>query len=142
MDAKALLIELTRRGVTLRRSGGLIECTAPQKPLCPDIKAELTGREHEILSLYSGSPISDSLQRIAEFWDSEVESRGAGDAAWSWIKASFHWALIKAAEREVDLIGRNGNPDALNAACSNWIAAWIQAIKTFRNSKSQMGFDY
>ena len=150
MDTKALLVELTRRGITVRISGGQIEYTATQKALSPEMKAELTRREREILSLYSGCPISDSLHHIAEIWDADVETRGEGDAAWSWIIASSHWTVIKAAEDEVDRIGRDGDPDELHTACSSWIAAWVQAIKSFcqskgengRKSKSQITFDY
>jgi hypothetical protein len=99
----------------------------------------------------SGSSlISDSFSRIADIWEADVESRGEGDAAWSWIKASDHWRVIKAAEDELDRIGRNGDPDELNAVCGNWVAAWVQAIRGFykapggenRNIKSQTAFHF
>jgi hypothetical protein len=98
----------------------------------------------------ASSLISDSFSRIAGIWEADVESRGEGDVAWSWIKASDHWRIIKAAEDELDRIGRYGNPDELNAACRNWVAAWVQAITGFyqapdeenRNIKSQTAFDF
>ena len=98
----------------------------------------------------SGPVISGSLNRISDVWDAEVEARGEGDAAWSWIKESVHWHVIKAAEAELDRIGRNGDPDELNVACSNWIGAWVQAIREFsqstrgncQKSKSQMAFGF
>jgi hypothetical protein len=79
-----------------------------------------------------------------------VESRGEGDAAWSWIKASDHWRIIKAAEDELDRIGRDGDAGELNAACRDWVAAWVQAIRGFyqapggenRNINSQAAFDF
>jgi len=79
-----------------------------------------------------------------------VASRGEGNAAWAWIKGSDHWFVIEVAEAEWDRIGKSGDPDELNAACSNWIRAWSRAIKEYlqstdanhQKSKSQMAFDY
>jgi hypothetical protein len=126
--SKELLIELTRRGVILWVLHGQIRYTAPQGTLTPDLKRDLIVRKDEILTLYSGSQISDSLNRIADVWDADIESRGEGDAAWAWIKASDHWQIIRAAEDELDRIGKHGNADELNAACSKWIASWVEAI--------------
>jgi hypothetical protein len=97
-----------------------------------------------------GSVISDSLNRISEIWDTEVEFRGEGDAAWSWVKSSDHWQIIKTAEAELDRIGKHGDPAELNAACSHWIIAWVKAIRGFSESrdgtnsksKSQMSFGF
>jgi hypothetical protein len=150
MDTKALLIELTRRGVTLRILDGRIECIAPQNAFSPELKFELDRHAPEIQSLYSGVQISDSLHLIAELWEADVSSRGVGDAAWAWIKGTDHWQIIEAAEAEWDRIGKAGDPDELNAACSTWIRAWARAIKDFLHStdanhqknKSQIAFEY
>ena len=82
------------------------------------------------------SLISDSFNRISEIWNAEVETRGEGDAAWSWVKSSDHWQVIKAAEAELDRIGKHGDQGELNVACGNWMNAWVQAIRDYFESKS------
>lgn len=134
--AKELLIELTRRGICLQILEGSIIYISPEGALTPETRSDLSRRKSEILSLYSGSPIPDALARIADVWDMDIESRSQGDAAWGWIKASNYWPVISAAEDAVNEIGSHGNPDELNAACQEWIAAWVEAIAAWREKVS------
>ena len=117
--AKELLVELTRRGISLQVVADGLRYRAPEGALTPDLRRELTAYKTEILgtSLYSGVLIADALARIADVWDADVECQGVGDAAWTWIKRSSHWQTILDAEGEVNRIGSQGDPDALNAAC-------------------------
>lgn len=138
-SSKELLIELTRHGITLQVADGQIQYSAPEGAFTSEMRSNLSRCKLEILSLYSGSQIPDTLARIADIWDVEIESRGEGDAAWAWIKASAHWPIISAAEDEVDLIGSRGNPDKLNAACREWMAAWVEAIAAWRDRGHDIG---
>jgi hypothetical protein len=131
---KEFLIQLTRRGVTLQVSEGNIRYSAPEGALTPMLRADLARFKPEILSLYSGFQIPDALNRIADIWDEDIESKGEGDVAGAWIRASNYWQIIKAAENELDRIGKNGNPDELNAACSEWITSWVEAIAAWRET--------
>jgi hypothetical protein len=133
-----LLIELTRRGISLRVSDGQIRYSAPRDALTPEMRSEISRHKLEIMALYSGLQISDSLSRIADFWCADVECWGDGDMAWAWIKASDHWPIIKAAEDEANRIGKHGNPDDLNAACREWIAAWVNAIAAWMDGCRHM----
>jgi len=137
-ETQELLIELTRRGINLQVGDGVIRYRAPHGTFAHDLKERLAAHRSEIIALYSGSSIADSLNRIADVWCTDIECRGEGDAAWAWIKASNQWLVICAAEDEVNRIGSRGNSDELNAACAEWVAAWVAAmtgwIRVVRNN--------
>jgi hypothetical protein len=134
LTANGLLLELTRRGVCLNILNGNIRYSAPENALTPELRTDLIQHKPEILTLYSGCLIPDSLSRIADIWDADIESRGEGDTAWAWIRASDYWQTIAAAENEVNRIGSRGNPEELHAACGEWIRIWVETIGEWRET--------
>jgi hypothetical protein len=139
MTIRGLLIELTRQGIALSVSDGQLRYSAPEGVLTNDLKRDLAAHKQEILAMYSGSPIFDVQEyQLSVLWNAFIECRGEGDAAWAWIKASQHWLAITAAEAAVNRIGTRGDPDDLNAACQEWLAAWVVAMREWTSRGNEI----